>query len=406
MIVLKTILVIIFCYLALCTLYNLIFALAAFFRPSKKYGASDKKHKFVIFIPAYKEDNVILNTVQNVLQQDYPGGQFDVAVIADQFKQETLTRLSQLSVKVIEVHFEKSTKAKSIKFALQQLPDHGYDCVLVLDADNLLGKGCLEKANHAYSKGFQVIQLHRTAKNKNTNTAILDAISEEIGNTITRKGHRAVGLSATLIGSGMVFDYSLMKELMMSLDIEENPAEDREINAEILRRGLVCEYIDDALVYDEKVQSNRVLERQRERWISAQLNYVKRFWFENPLRTLTINIHYTEYALQTLLLPRSILLVANLIGFLSAILIWVTLKIHFHPGLIYWILLFLGTVLGLVLSVGENITNKELKKAILSFPVTFWAFIKALMKSSAGQKEFIHTPKEFAEDLPSSVSEK
>lgn len=398
MIVFEVISIIIFSYLAVCTLYNLIFALASVVRAPKRYTSSEEKHKFAILIPAYKEDQVILNTVKNVLQQDYPVHAFDVVVIADQFRQETLRELSLLQVKVIEVAFEKSTKARSIKCALQALPDHCYQCILVLDADNLLGKGCLEKANHAYASGFRVIQLHRTAKNKNTNTAILDAISEEIGNTIARKGHRAMGLSASLIGSGMVFDYPLFKNVMMSLDIEDNPAEDREINAEILKRGFICEYIDDGWVYDEKVQSNTVLERQRERWISAQMNYVKRFWIKNPLQTITTNTHYTDYAIQTLLLPRSILIVVNLIIFLISLLLLHIVRIPWRPGTIYWMFLFFICVLSLGIGVGKNITRRELKRAIFSFPVTFWSFLKALLKSSAGQREFIHTPKEFTEE--------
>ena len=399
MIALKIISIIIFIYLAICTLYNLIFALASIVRVPQKYTSSEEKHRFVILIPAYKEDEVILNTVKNLLQQDYPAHAFDVVVIADQFRQETLRELSLLQVKVTEVAFEKSTKAKSIKCAIQELPDHCYQCILVLDADNLLGKGCLEKANHAYASGFRVIQLHRTAKNKNTNTAILDAISEEIGNTIVRKGHRAMGLSASLIGSGMVFDYPLFKNVMMSLDIEDDPAEDRAINAEILRRGFVCEYIDDAYVYDEKVQSNIVLENQRVRWISAQMSYMRHFWLINPVKTLLVNLHYLDYAIQTLILPRSVLLVASFLILVVEILLRLILHISLLPGTFYWALPFAVCIGGMAISMGKDITPAEKRMALLSFPITFWSFLKAFFKSSSGQKEFIHTPKEYTKSI-------
>jgi hypothetical protein len=49
------------------------------------------------------------------------------------------------------------------------------------------------------------VQGHRTAKNTNNSWAILDAISEEINNNIFRKGHRVLGLSSAIIGSGMAF---------------------------------------------------------------------------------------------------------------------------------------------------------------------------------------------------------
>lgn len=405
MIIMNLIILVIFVYLAFCTLYNVIFAIAAFLYRPPKYRSVERKNRFVIFIPAYKEDDIILNTVHEALRQDYLTGFADVIVIADGFSGDTLRQLSQLPVKVIQVSFEKSTKARAIKYALQQLPDDFYQCILILDADNLLGPGCIEKANHAYEEGFMMIQLHRTAKNKNTPTAILDAISEEVGNTIHRKGRRALGLSATLIGSGMVFDYRLFKEVIMNLNIEDDPAEDRAINAEMLRQGYVCEYIEDAYVYDEKVQSNRVLELQRVRWISAQMSYVKHFWFRNPLKTLLVNAHYSDYAIQTFVLPRSMLLVINFIAFIICLLLKWVFFMSLFPGTLYWVLLFLICFVGMAISRGKDISGAELLKAFLSFPITFWSFLKALFKSSSAQKEFIHTPKEYTEEHSSTTLE-
>lgn len=402
MIIVKLILGILFGFLAISTLYNLVFAIAALFGKRASYTSDELKRRFVILIPAYKENNIILDTVRAALHQDYPKDRFEVVVIADQLSEAILQELSLLPVKLIQVSFDKSTKAKSIKFALQQLKEESYQEVLILDADNLLGKGCLEKANHAFSKGFKMIQLHRTAKNKNTATAILDAISEEIGNTIHRKGRRALGLSATLIGSGMAFDYALFKSVMMDTDIEDDPAEDRAINAELLRRGFTCEYIDNALVYDEKVQSNQVLERQRVRWISAQMSYVKKFWFDNPLKTLSINANYTDYALQTLIMPRSLLVVVSFgLMVLSLLLLWVA-RVSLFPDTLYWIVLFIACMLTLVISIGKNITRQEIRKALFYFPLTFWSFMKALFKSSSKQQDFIHTPKEYVKDESSS----
>lgn len=63
---------------------------------------------------------------------------------------------------------------------------------------------------------MQVVQTHRVAKNLNTNMAYLDAISEEINNSIFRLGHVNLGMSAALIGSGMAFEYSLFYKAMMS----------------------------------------------------------------------------------------------------------------------------------------------------------------------------------------------
>ena len=55
---------------------------------------------------------------------------------------------------------------------------------------------------------YKHIELLRT---KDTNTAVLDAVSEEINNSIFRKGHTRLGFSSGLSGSGMAFEYDLFK---------------------------------------------------------------------------------------------------------------------------------------------------------------------------------------------------
>jgi len=385
----------IFCYLTVCVLYNIIFALSSQLRQIRKYNEYIKKNRFVILIPSYKDDNIILNTARKVLDQDYPRQKYDVVVIADKLKSETLMQLQTMPLTVIRVSFEKSTKAKSLKLALLHLGENRYDSILILDSDNIPEPGCLEKANHALNSGFYVAQLHRTAKNKNTPTAVLDAISEEIGNAVHRKGHRALGLSSTLIGSGMAFDYSLLYTLMRDLVIEDNPAEDREINAELLRRGYICEYIDDALVLDEKVQSGRVLEKQRTRWISAQLRYAVQFWIKDVKHIFDYNINYFDYAFQTLLLPRILILALSLTMMLLSSIISLCFAQDLAPGPFWWGSLFIGCCISVVVPLKSHITIREFWIALLSLPATLWAFVNALLKSTPHQTEFIHTPKEF-----------
>lgn len=395
MILFRIISILLFLYIGFNVLYVLIFSIAGLTRKQPKYSAVVHKKKFVILIPSYREDQIILETARQVIAQDYPKSLFDVVVIADQLQQQTLSLLSQLPIRLIKVSFEKSTKAKSLKYALQQLPDNQYDIAMILDADNIMGPGCLEKINHAFQGEYEMVQLHRTAKNRNTPTAVLDAASEEINNHIFRRGHRALGLSSALIGSGMAFNYVDFKTLMLETDIENNPGEDREIFLELTRKGKICEYIEDAMVYDEKVQSGQVLEKQRTRWISAQLQYARRFWISEFSKTFTYNIHYFDYALQTLLLPRVIMLTTSFFLFILNVSVYFLTGSGTYPGVISWAMLFLGCILSLSISIYPYISVKEFWIALNSLPGTVGSFFSALLKSRSNQKEFIHTPKEF-----------
>ena len=153
------------------------------------------EHKrFVLLIPAYREDAVIRECVQSCLEQDYPGECFDVVVISDQMKPETNAALSALPIRLMEVHFEQSTKAKSLNAALSVLPAD-YDLALVLDADNVIPYDYLSDVNDLFaSPEVEVAQTHRIAKNLNNDMALLDAISEEINNSIFRLGHARLGI--------------------------------------------------------------------------------------------------------------------------------------------------------------------------------------------------------------------
>jgi len=212
MLVLNIIQIILLTLLGLATLYILVFSIASLFYKQKKYVDNGNIKKIAVLIPGYKEDGVILDVANLALQQDYPSHRYDVVIIADSFQQETLNALKTLPIQLIDVSFDKSTKSKALNKAMATL-EREYDIAVVLDADNVMATDFLKKINAAFEYDFIAVQGHRTAKNTNNSWAVLDAISEEINNNIFRKGHRVLGLSSAIIGSGMAFRYDYFKSL-------------------------------------------------------------------------------------------------------------------------------------------------------------------------------------------------
>lgn len=145
-----------------------------------------KEHKrFAILIPAYREDAVIHECVHSCLEQDYPADCFDTVVISDRMQPETNASLAVLPIRLVEVHFEKSTKSKSLNAAMAAI-GNDYDIALVLDADNVIPYDYLSDINDLFANPeVEIVQTHRSAKNLNNDMALLDAISEEINNTIS-----------------------------------------------------------------------------------------------------------------------------------------------------------------------------------------------------------------------------
>ena len=91
------------------------------------------KRRFAVFFPAYKEDRVIVETVESFLRQDYPADSYEVVVISDRMQDRTNERLSGLPVTLLRVDFENSSKARALTFAVDKLDRKRYDVTVLKD---------------------------------------------------------------------------------------------------------------------------------------------------------------------------------------------------------------------------------------------------------------------------------
>ncbi|HEY0679692.1 MAG TPA: glycosyltransferase family 2 protein [Chitinophagaceae bacterium] len=385
---------VIFLYLASGIVYLLILTLSGHARKKKKFDTALSKQKIALLIPAYKEDAVILDTALQAAQHDYPRDRFEVFVIADQLKDETILKLQSIPVNVVRVQFETSTKARSLHAVIQRISGKEFEYVMILDADNIMAPGCLEQVNAAFAGGCASVQCHRTAKNKHTAVAVLDAISEEINNHLFRKGPRGLNVSANLIGSGMAFRYEDIRAILDLPHILSNPGEDREIDLQLMKSNIITEYLDDAIVYDEKVSSSQVFERQRVRWLEAQVMHFKRF-FQADMRTAPRNANYWNKFIQTLLLPRSLYILV--LGFVMVLvaLQWIFDLSFLYPSASWWIGITLVFAITLLLCIPASFYNRATLKAVLHIPVLIFSMVKALLQIKKKRTQFIHTPKNY-----------
>lgn len=373
--------------LGLATLYILVFSFAGLFYRQKEYQPSSTLRKIAVLIPGYKEDEVIIEVATEALKQDYPADKYDVVIIADSFEKETLIKLGSMPIKLIEVSFDKSTKSKALNKAMEQLPDV-YDLAVVLDADNIMATDFLKKINTAFDGNYMAVQGHRTAKNVNNSWAILDAISEEINNNIFRKGHRVVGLSSAIIGSGMAFKYDYFKALMST--VTAVGGFDKEIELKMLKAGYKIAYLEDAVVYDEKVQKADVFGNQRRRWLSAQLHYFRKDFFTALGHLFTKgNVDYFDKAIQFIQPPRILLLGAVVLS--AALFLALNHFIGYPQFSSAWVMLAIACFLSFLFSVPRSFYNAGTLKAVLSFPKGMLMMLLSLLRIKGANQKFIHT---------------
>lgn len=364
-------------------LYLLVYSLASLRRRPAKMAPAEEHKRIALLIAAYREDAVIMDTVQACLVQDYPSDRYDVVVISDHMRPSTNEKLRALPIKLLQVDFEKSTNTKSLKAALEYLGKDSYDIALIIDADNIVNSSYLVELNNAFADPkVQVVQTHRVAKNLNTNMAYLDAISEEINNSIFRLGHVNLGMSAALIGSGMAFKYSLFYKAMMSNT--SVGGFDRVLEMKLLYHRIFFHYLPDTYVLDEKIQKTKNFYQQRRRWLSAQ--YYSFGEFVNHLFPAIRDRKwdFCDKFFQQASFSRVLLLGFTFI-FSVCLSIWI-------PALACkWWVIFGVLLLALAVAIPRRFWKWRLVKAICFVPYSFLLMFINLFRLKEANKKFIHT---------------
>lgn len=365
-------------------IYVVFFAIISLFYDKEDHIAahaaalSNKQCRFLILYPAYKEDRVIINAVENFLLQDYPKTQYTVVVISDHMQPETNEYLQQLPITLLEPVFEKSSKAKAMQYAINEV-NGDYDQVVVLDADNVVRPDFLSQLN-ILSTIYDAIQCHRCAKNADNDVAVLDGASEEINNTIFRKAHNRLGLSSALIGSGMCFKFELFKKNVFLLS---TAGEDREMEALLLHQEVFIKYAPDIHVFDEKVSNQDNFQRQRMRWMTAQVQSLLSNLPKIPEAIIHGKINFIDKTIQQALIPRSILIVL-----LAGISIFLTI---FMPSWCEkWWVLFAMLAVSLFIALPRPLRFRSFAK-ILAIPGLVLRMLKNALHIDHKNTDFIHT---------------
>ena len=386
--------ILLWCVMAASVAYVVFFAVISLFYEKDDFAATHasalnyRERRFLILFPAYKEDGVILNSVDKFLYQDYPSEKYHVAVISDHMQPETNLMLSHQPITLLQPTFQKSSKAKAMQYAITTLEKQGagngepeFDNVVVLDADNIVQPDFLKKLNILCNAGYDAIQCHRCAKNSEGDVAALDGASEEINNTIFRKAHNRLGLSSALIGSGMCFGYDLFRRNVFQLT---TAGEDREMESLLLRQEVFIKYAAEIHVFDEKVSNKDNFQRQRMRWMTAQVQSLLRQLPQVPSALIHGNLNFVDKTIQQALIPRSMLIVL-----LTAMALLMTVAVPVWSA--KWWALLTALALALIIALPPQMRSAQLFGKVIAIPGLVLRMLKNLLHMDRKNTDFIHT---------------
>jgi len=309
--------------------------------------------RLAILVSAHDEEAVIGGLVDSLMAQEYPRAAFAVYLVADRCGDHTAEIARERGARVFERREGTGSKGAALRWLWERIgPErHGFDAVIILDADNQADPHFLAEIDRGRRAGLRVLQGQRVAKNPESSPAsALDALAEAVHHRVVSPGLDWWGLSTTISGSGVCYERELFEELVVSTQTQ---VEDCEWQLKLHEWGVPIRPMPRAVVYDEKIPDFEAMARQRSRWVQGKLRLFARTI--GPMLWGAMNgrpgaMEGVGFLLT--MLPRSVLLVGLVL----------MLALSWLPGMLGWVW-WLGALGLMALHLGVGLVIEGVRAA-------------------------------------------
>ena len=247
--------------------YQFIISVTSLIKFKEKPLLMNKKHRFIIALPANNEETVIGNLIKSLKMQDYDKELFDIYVIADNCTDNT-AKIARENGAIVYERFDetKKTKGYALNWFLSKMKvkKDDYDALLVFDADNIVDKNFLNVMNKKLCQGEVLVQGYRDIKNP-TDTWVSGgyAIFYWTMNRLYHLARYNMGLSPLINGTAFMVKWDMLIDEGWNT---KTLTEDIEFALINISKGVKLGWAKDAIVYDEQPLTFKQSWKQRERW--------------------------------------------------------------------------------------------------------------------------------------------
>ena len=236
-------------------------------RKQKKYPPvinEDYKPFISIMIPAHNEESVISNTVENILNLDYPN--FEVIVIDDRSSDNTASVIKDLAY---------PGKSAVLNDALEVA--HG-EAILVFDADATVEPDFIKKLLPKLEPAdVGAVQARKIIRNKDVNYLTRCQNNEYTMDTQLQVGRDAVKGAVELRGNGELIKREALEDIGGWNN--ETITDDLDMSTRLHIKGWDVRFCPEACVYEEGIVFLLPLFRQRRRWLEGTIRrYLEYSW--------------------------------------------------------------------------------------------------------------------------------
>lgn len=251
-------------------LYRGVLALAYGFRGRSMAAApATSQRTFSVVIPAHNEELLIDAVVQSIRAADYAQDRIRITVIADNCTDATAERARAAGAEAAErFDDENRGKGQALDWMFRRLDLEGADAVALFDADNLVEPNFFTRMNAELEAGGRCLQGYYGISNPDDSvfTRML-AVTYEMKNLLYNGGKAALGLSVSLMGTGMVFRREIIEQYGWQAD---SIAEDLEQTFNLLEHGEAIRFIAGARIRAQESTTLKQGFSQRQRWATGR----------------------------------------------------------------------------------------------------------------------------------------
>jgi len=384
-------------------LYQLVISLFSFVKLKDKPYIVNKKHKFILILPAHNEEAVIGNLISSLKELDYPKDLYDIQVIADNCTDNTEKIARDMGTKVFvrtETDPNKKTKGYALQAFLKTLlsdKNMDYDAFCVFDADNIVDKNFLNVMNKHLCQGEEVVQGYRDIKNPTDSWISAGyAIFYWMMNRFYHLARYNAGLSPLINGTGFMVKFDAIRETGWNTN---TLTEDIEFSLKTIIQGKKLGWAVDAICYDEQPVKFGPSWSQRSRWTMGHIQCLREYTGElakaaNENKTL-MNLDGLLYMFGSIpmFIISIVLLVINAIVYLNKGMTSTAFAINILRFVVPTFFLPIGVAL--IIMVIDKKPIAKMWKGLLMYPVFLgsWLLInfKCLFQKNTTWDKIEHT---------------